>query len=184
MTPFWIRASGLTLLIGGVGWALVGLIGGWLGAAALGLTPDQLRAAMHPFLILLLLGLPGVYFGLRTGRSWLLLGGVVVTAVGLVLALLGSIGAFGLLGAGGDLSAEITLGVGTIVIGAGALVVALGLIRQGGTADWVPLLLAALGLAVIPALIDARLAVLPGVAWAALGFTVWIAAGDADSAPK
>lgn len=184
MTPFWIRASGVALLIGGVGWALVGLIGGWMGATALGLTPDQLRAAMHPFLILLLLGLPGVYFGLRTGRSWLLLAGDIITAVGLALALLGSISAFGLAGEGGNLSAEITLGIGTVVIGVGALVMALGLIRQGGTAEWVPMLLMALGLSVIPALIDARLAVLPGIAWAALGFTVWIAAGEEEAAPE
>jgi hypothetical protein len=178
MTPFWIRASGLALLVGGLGWMLAGLADGWIGAAALGLTPDQMRAVMHPFLVLLLLGLPGVYFGLRTGPGWMLLGGVVVTGIGLALALFGSIGAFGVLGEGGSLSAELMLGLGTVVIGAGALVISLGLIRQGGVADWIPVLLAGLGLSVIPALVDARLAVLPGVLWAALGFTVWIAAEE------
>lgn len=176
-----MRASGLALLTGGVGWALAGLLAGWADAAALGLTPDQLRATMHPLLALLLLGLPGVYFSLRTGRSWMLLGGVIVAGVGLLLALLGSIGAFGLMGEGGSLAWEITLGAGTLVLGAGALVLSLGLIRQGGTADWVPLLFAGLGLAVIPALLDARLAWLPGALWAALGFTVWIAASDTEA---
>lgn len=178
LTPILLRCAALALLVGGVGWALVGLAGGWLGAPALNLSADQMRAAMHPFLVLLMLGLPGVYVGLRTGRSWLLLAGVVIAEAGLLLVLLGSAAAYGLSGQGGDPGGEMLLGIGTVVLGAGALVMSLGVIRQGGTAEWIPVLLAALGLTVIPALLEARLAILPGLCWAALGFTVWLAAEE------
>lgn len=183
MSRFWMEASGLALLVGGVGWLVVGLVGGWLGAAAVGLSDSQLRAAMHPFLLLLIHGLPGAYFALRQGPAWVLLAGTIVTALGLLLALLGSIAAFGLTGQGGDLGGELTLGIGTVVIGVGALVMVLGLIRQGGTADWVLVLLAALGLSVIPALLEGRLAILPGLCWAAFGFAVRVAAVENAPAP-
>jgi hypothetical protein len=130
--------------------------------------------------VLLLLGLPGVYGALRTGHSWMLLAGTVVAEIGLLILLFATAAAYGLTGQGGDSGAEFWIAAGTVVLGAGAMVVSLGLIRQGGTADWIAVLAAALGLTVIPALLEPRFAFIPGLCWAALGFTVWIAAGELD----
>ena len=184
LTPILLRCSALALLVGGVGWGLSGLLRGWLGGEALGLTADQLGALALPFLTLLILGAPGLYFGLRTGRSYLLGGGVALTEAGLLLALIGTASAYGLTGQGGDPGGQTLIGIGTVVIGAGALVMSLGLIRQGGSADWIAVLLAALGLTVIPALLEPRFAILPGLCWAALGFVVWLAAGEIEAAAK
>ena len=181
LKPILLRAAALALLVGGVGWALVGLAGGWVGADAFALTETQMRASLQPFLVLLLLGLPGFYFGLRTGQSWVLMAGTIVMAVGVLALMLGTATAFGITGRGGDQGGETTIAVGTVILGIGALVAGLGLIRQGGTADWISVLLAALGLLVIPALLVPRLAFAPGLCWAALGVTVWLAAAEADA---
>lgn len=173
-----LRGAALALLVGGVGWALVGVSAGWIGGAAFGLTDAQLRAALLPFLVLLMLGVPGIYGALRTGPSWLLLAGTVITEVGLLLLLIATAAAYGMTGQGGDPGAEFWIAAGTVVLGAGAMVIALGLIRQGGTADWIAVLAAALGLTVIPALLEPRFAFVPGLCWAALGFTVWIASAE------
>ncbi|MFN8378266.1 MAG: hypothetical protein U0452_06295 [Anaerolineae bacterium] len=181
MSPILLRAAAIALLVGGVGWGLVGLMGGWLSAGSFGLTESQVRALVQPFLVLLILGTPGLYFGLRHGPGYLLAGGTVLAEVGLVLALLGTAATYGLTGCGGDPNGQTLIGIGTVVIGAGALVMSLGLIRQGGVAEWIPILFAALGLSVIPALLEPRLAILPGLCWAALGFTVWIASDEMEA---
>lgn len=180
-TPILLRGAALALLVGGVGWGLAGLLGAWIGPEAFGLTTSQMRALVQPFLVLLLIGTPGLYFGLRDGPGYLLAGGAVLTEIGLLLMLIGTAAAFGLTGRGGDAGGETLIGIGTVLIGAGALVMSLGLIRQGGTAEWIPILLAALGLTVIPALLEPRLSILPGLCWAALGLTVWIAAGEIEA---
>lgn len=180
-TPILLRGAALALLTGGVGWGLAGLLGAWIGAEAFGLTTSQMRALVQPFLVLLLIGTPGLYFGLRDGPGYLLAGGAVLTETGLLLMLIGTAAAFGLAGRGGDPGSETLIGIGTVLTGAGALVMSLGLIRQGGTAEWIPILLAALGLTVIPALLEPRLTILPGLCWAALGLTVWIAAGEIEA---
>lgn len=181
LTPILLRGCALALLVGGLAWALAAIAGGWIGAEALGLTPEQARALMHPILALLLIGLPGVYVGLRTGQSWLLLAGAILTGLGLLIMLFGGITAYGATGQGGSVNGELTIGIGTVLVGVGALVMALGLIRQGGSADWISVLLAALGLTVIPGLLDTRLAVLPGLCWAALGVTVWLASAEIEA---
>ncbi|MBL8146341.1 MAG: hypothetical protein JNL34_08145, partial [Anaerolineae bacterium] len=53
LTPILLRCSALALLVGGIGWGLAGLLGGWLGGEALGLTADQMDALALPFLTLL-----------------------------------------------------------------------------------------------------------------------------------
>mgnify|MGYP000852650717 CR=1 FL=1 len=180
-TPILLRGAGLALLVGGVGWGLAGLLGAWIGPEAFGLTTSQMRALVQPFLVLLLIGTPGLYFGLRDGPGYLLVGGAVLTETGLLLMLFGTAAAFGLAGRGGDPGGETLIGIGTVLTGAGALVMSLGMIRQGGTAEWIPILLAALGLTVSPALLEPRLTILPGLCWAALGLTVWIAAGEIEA---
>lgn len=180
LTPILLRCAAIALLVGGVGWGLAGLMSGWLSAGAFGLTDDQTQALVGPFLVLLMLGTPGLYVGLRNGPGYLLGGGMALTEFGLLLTLIGVVTAYGPTGRGGDPGGATLIGIGTVITGAGALVMALGLIRQGGVAEWIPLLLAALGLSVIPALLEPRLALLPGLCWAALGITVWLAAADLE----